>query len=250
MASEFSSELQALYNRVSLYSTDPEPIDDLKQILSKIKSFQQIVSEESKSILVNIFPLLVHFLLNNEKYASTESMSIASDIIDEYISLFPVLNTSSQYLEAFMECTWYSKFLYEKGLQYSKGGSWGVPPYEIADPLKDWRQALQEAQKIDAIKVDVLFDRKIWAKAKISKINEIGELVINFKNENSETSRILSKDSHEIAPYCTKTANENWRNKLDKGALVDACDTVGIWYHSTILDSRTQLQTKALHTMR
>ena len=61
--------------------------------------------------------------------------------------------------------------------------------------------------------------KKIWAKAKISKINEAGELVITFKNENSETSRIISRDSHEIAPYCTKTANENWRNKLDKGLL-------------------------------
>ena len=154
MASEFSSNLKDLYRRLSSYSTDPEPIDDLKQILSQIKAFQQIESEESKSILVNIFPLLVPFLLSNENYVSEESMSLASDIIDEIIFLFPVLNTSSQYLEVFLCCTDNSNFLYEECLQSSKGGSWGVPPYEITDPLKDWRQALQEAQKIDSIKED------------------------------------------------------------------------------------------------
>ena len=239
MASEFANDLKALYSRLSSYGSDPEPIEDLKQILTQIKCFHQIESEENRSILVNTFPLLVPFLLGNKKYASIESMSLASDIIDEIISLFPVLNSSSRYLEAFRACTDPSVFLYEQCLQSSKGGSWGVPPYEIADPLKDWRKALVEDQGIDAVKVDAQFDKKIWAKAKISKINSAGELVINFENENSEVCRMLSKESHEIAPYGSKTAGEDWRNRLAKGSLVDVCDTVGIWYHSTIQDSRS-----------
>lgn len=238
MASDFTSELKVLYTRLSSYCSDPEPIEDLKQVLSYIQGFPELESEEIKSTLVNTFPTLVSFLLGNKKYASAESMILASDIIDQIISLFPLLNTSPKYLEAFRSCTDNSSFLYDQCLQYQKGGSWGVPPNELPDLLADWRKSLSEEMSLDCVKVDLHYEKKIWARAKIAKINAIGELVICFENENSEVFRVLPKDSHEIAPYMTKTANEDWRDKLEKGALVDVCDTVGIWYHSTIQGSR------------
>ena len=208
MASDFTAELKAVYTRVSAYSTDPEPIDDLKLILSFVKGLRNSESEETRNTLVSALPLLVNFLLTNKKYVSVHSMMLAAEIIDEIISLFPVLYTFSKYLEAFRTCSDPSAYLYEQCLQDPRGGSWGIPPQEIPDTLKEWRSSLVEDMKIDAVKVDNQYEKKVWAKGKILKINSSGELIISFENENSDITRVLQQDSHEIAPYNTKSSGD------------------------------------------
>ena len=241
MASDFTAELKAICTRLVSYNSEMEPIEDLKSLQNFVKDLESSDSEDNRNLLLSNLSQIVSFLLGNKKYSSNHSVVIASNIIDEVILLFPTLFSSGKYLEAFRSTSEPMATLYEQFMQDTRGGSWGVPPEDLEDSLVEWKKMLMEEDKIDAVKVDSQYDKKTWAKAKIVKVTSMGELHIQFENEASDGVRFLSRDSHEISPYNTKSLNDDWRWKMQKGTIVDVCDTVGIWYHSTIQDTKITL---------
>lgn len=240
MASEFTSDLKALCSRIASYNSEQEPLDDLQSLHTYIKDLRTCDSEENRSFLISNLSSIAQFLLGNKKYSSDTSVKIAADIIDEIVSIFPNFFSSSKYLEAFRACADPASYLYEQYMQDHRGGSWGVPSEPLPDTLSDWRSSLTEGSELDAVKVDSQYDKKTWAKAKVLKVSSTGDLHLAFQNEASDCFRLVSRDSHEIAPFDSKSAGDDWRWKMAKDTNVDVCDTVGIWYHSTIQDTRTR----------
>jgi ubiquitin carboxyl-terminal hydrolase 34 len=239
MASDFTSDLKALCARLVSYNSEQEPLDDLKTLQNYIKELRTSDSEDNRNFLMGNLSGIAQFLLNNKKYSSDDSARIAADTVDEIISLFPLFFSSAKYLEAFRSCAEPMSYLYEQFLQDGRGGSWGVSPEEQEEMSQEWRRSISENMLIDAIKIDVQYDKKTWAKAKVIKIINNSDLSLAFENEGSDCFRTVSRDSHEIAPFNLKSWGDEWRWKLCKGSIVDVCDTVGIWYHSTIQDTRT-----------
>lgn len=39
-------------------------------------------------------------------------------------------------------------------------------------------------------------------------------------------------------PYGSKTPEYDWRLTINKGDIIDVCDTSNVWYNSTVLDVR------------
>jgi hypothetical protein len=48
--------------------------------------------------------------------------------------------------------------------------------------------------------------------------------------------------SFDIAPFKTKTPDFEWRLSLKTGDLIDCSDIPGVWYNSTILNSRVTVE--------
>jgi len=68
-------------------------------------------------------------------------------------------------------------------------------------------------------------------------------LDITFLNERSEFNRILKKMTWEIAPYKSKSQDDwDWRFQLKENDEVDACDNYCIWYKSTIINKRVEIE--------
>ena len=84
---------------------------------------------------------------------------------------------------------------------------------------------------IDVVKTEG--DLLGWSTGKIIE-KENNLLKIKYQNEPDMIS--LSTNAIEIAPYGAYTSKNEWRQKLQKGDLVDCIDTSTNWYSSTILD--------------
>jgi len=57
----------------------------------------------------------------------------------------------------------------------------------------------------------------------------------------ADDSLRVDLSSFSLAPYRTHTGGKEWREKLDKGAIVDCMDTAGNWYTSTVIDIRREI---------
>jgi hypothetical protein len=93
-----------------------------------------------------------------------------------------------------------------------------------------WRKSLKEGDKIDAVKIDLNYNLKMWSKAEITLItNDIFHLF--FEDDDKALShRQLHWYSLDIAPYNTKSKGDEWRKELKVGDFIDAYDSTKAWY--------------------
>lgn len=75
----------------------------------------------------------------------------------------------------------------------------------MSEEEKEWRKNLKPGSKIDALKVDMEYNLKMWAKAEVLSVD--GEVLhVAFENDvRSYSSRFLYWYSPEIDHYDTKT---------------------------------------------
>ena len=61
---------------------------------------------------------------------------------------------------------------------------------KISQEEKDWRKALQIGSELDAVKFDVEYNLKVWAKAHVTRLD--GELVeVTFENDSRRMCRLF-----------------------------------------------------------
>ena len=61
-----------------------------------------------------------------------------------------------------------------------------------------------------------------------------GEIIVVFTGEGTAFDRTFPLDSWQVAPVGTYTQND-WREELQEGSLLDAFDNDGYWRASTVL---------------
>lgn len=97
-----------------------------------------------------------------------------------------------------------------------------------------WREALKKDDHIDVLKKE---DDKLrgWTTGVITDRQK--DLIwVQYEGEPDVDSFLLTTATHEIAPYGSYTAQNEWRKKLAKNDIIDCLDAQGKWYTATILD--------------
>ena len=57
---------------------------------------------------------------------------------------------------------------------------------------------------------------------------------MGFLGRGKECNLRIMQISEEIAPFKKYTSSMEWKNELEEGSLIDACDDYGVWYRSTL----------------
>jgi hypothetical protein len=117
---------------------------------------------------------------------------------------------------------------------------------------KAWRNSLKAGDLIDAVKFDVNFNIRGWAKAKIESVvagvgctsENLGDergigvkmFKITYVQDLSVAQKLVRADEPTIAQYLSKTHVDSWRDTLYKGQEVDAMSRGNSWFKSTVVE--------------
>ena len=121
-----------------------------------------------------------------------------------------------------------------------------------------WVASLKLNDLVDAVKIEQHHKKICWSRAKIISVLE-NHVKISFLNEKetfnryefniltsllmtTRGNRYLDKvtSANELAPFGTKTSDYEWRMSIQKGDIIDVCDTSNVWYNSTVIDVRVE----------
>lgn len=143
-------------------------------------------------------------------------------------------------VELLAECLDYNKILYRE----HGAGDAGAGAADEGD-TRAWRQSLDFADHVDAIKVD--WDgSKSWATAQIVETNPaVQKVKLHFDNGYEDRDRWVTIFSDEIAPHQTKTVQaaaklKQWKESLVVGAPVDVQDYTLRNWHSGVVHERKE----------
>ena len=104
----------------------------------------------------------------------------------------------------------------------------------MPDEEKNWRQSLAIGAKVDAVKRDNEHNLKRWAKATVLNVED--ELIqVGFENDSISNSIYFWWYSPELERYDTMSKDEEWRQELNVGDIIDAHDGAKMWYASTVI---------------
>lgn len=118
----------------------------------------------------------------------------------------------------------------------------------------EWANGLKEGDLVDALKEETNVKKQnklCWSRAKVTNVLQTF-IEIEFLNESQIFTKTLRKDTLDIAPLKSKTADDwDWRFQLKAGDLIDCCDAKCIWYVSTVLDvSVSEINGTQIHQAR
>ena len=78
-----------------------------------------------------------------------------------------------------------------------------------------------------------------WSRAKITKV-EGSNIHVEFVNSHEKYDRVLTFGNFDIYQQGIKCRDFKWREQIRVGEELDACDSMGIWYMSTVLEKRSK----------
>jgi len=80
---------------------------------------------------------------------------------------------------------------------------------------QEWRSSLVVGSKVDAIKVDLAYPAKCWAKGFIDAVvSEADEVYVTFENDKPDSRRVFSRWSLELARFDSHSCGDEWRGRL------------------------------------
>ncbi len=116
----------------------------------------------------------------------------------------------------------------------------GMEESLVFEPDQGWRKALKPGDPVDILRAETVPVQFLgWATGRIDTKNEQNVKVVQ---DGEEETMQLATDSHDLAPYGSRSFGKEWRLGLKKDDLVDCLDTSAIWYQSTILDVKEEIQ--------
>jgi len=247
MATEFANELRSICSKIENYSSNAPPMEELKRLkelssLAKQKDLESLQEE----MFLKVLPFLTHSLLTNRKFGGPQELDLAGEFISNIQLMLNTYCHEPRYLEALRNTVELDKPLYTQYLQDEN--NYSVPPFPLEDPHREWRASLAQGENIDAVKVDMEYDRKCWARANVALIDEEDYLYLEFEEEGTEFDRKVPRQSCEIAPFKSKSGDDSWREGLESGSFVDVFDTFSTWYNSTIIGKRKRMNDHGTYT--
>ncbi len=114
-----------------------------------------------------------------------------------------------------------------------------------ADVPKEWRDGLKKGDRLDVLKketepIPVLG----WTTGTVEERN--GDvLLVSCDGESDRAVRSIPLASREIAPCGSYIVQNDWREALKKGDIVDCMDPSGAWYRSTVIEVKSFFDGKA-----
>lgn len=120
----------------------------------------------------------------------------------------------------------------------------------------EWRNNLMESDCIDVVKHDLSLSIEGWSRGEITSIlggvengknlgdesgNNVKRFSVKYFKDAAAGTKIFRADSTQIAPYDTKTKDDEWRYALKVADQVDVMDNYGAWSTCTVIKKESEL---------
>lgn len=153
---------------------------------------------------------------------------IVSMIPQDHVSLSEILPTCFDHEKHFF-----------RAHEHDESQEVQVSDVDIDDASPEWRASLSYGDWVDALRVEKYSQSKEWLRAQIIEETET-RFKLSFAGLSDYFNRYVSRDSNEIAPLLSRSSKQDqWKEVLKPGSLVDCLDTYSRWYNGTILDVRS-----------
>ena len=114
--------------------------------------------------------------------------------------------------------------------------------HRLPEEEKSWRLSLKAGSRLDAVKRDNEHNLNTWGKATVVNVEE--ELIqVIFDNDSLSNSYYFWWYSPELNRYDTQSKDEDWRQDLNVGDIIDSHDGSKVWYASTIISKQVVHET-------
>lgn len=236
MADDVSSDIKAEVSKP--ISEEQAPQDEFRALRDAVR---QLSSEAPSSELMESLPKLVTTLLASFKHDAVSEAAV-QDLLYAVQSSLPKFIGEPKFQEALKASVDLDRVFYKSVAQEDSLEAKYIPFEPEEDPFAEWRLTLAPEMAIDAIKIDSAFQRMSWARATVLAV-EGNKVTFSYKEEDRNYDRQVAISSCDIAPAGTY-ADEEWRENIRVGTLLDAFDSYRNWYNSTVLAVREDMTSR------